>query len=270
MPSSRRPSPTNRFQARCLPCRARRPVLLYQKAYGMRFARSQAEPMTLDTVFDMASVTKVVATATSVMMLVEDGKIPAETTRVATYIPDFGRYGKGRHHDPPPADARVGAPARPRPGRRSVAEPRGSHPRACEERRRRRRASASSTATSTSSSLPRSCRAWRRCVERFVQERLARAPWACATRCSTRRSRSGPGSRPPRCATPYGWPCEGPNQVMLAPASFTDPTARRMGGRGPATPGFFSTAADLAPLLPHGAGWRLRWAHARPFAPRGP
>ena len=36
--------------------------------------------MTVDTVFDMASLTKVVATATSVMMLVEDGKIRWNST----------------------------------------------------------------------------------------------------------------------------------------------------------------------------------------------
>ena len=68
--------------------------VLYQKAYGMRALVPQAEPMTLDTVFDMASVTKVVATTTAVMMLVEDGKIRLND-RVATFIPDFGRYGKG-------------------------------------------------------------------------------------------------------------------------------------------------------------------------------
>ena len=52
--------------------------MLYQKAYGMRSLVPQAEPMTLDTVFDMASVTKVVETTTSVMMLVEDGRIRAQ------------------------------------------------------------------------------------------------------------------------------------------------------------------------------------------------
>jgi CubicO group peptidase (beta-lactamase class C family) len=68
--------------------------ILYQKAYGMRALVPQPEPMTLDTVFDMASVTKVVATTTSVMMLVEEGKVRLND-RVAAYIPDFGRYGKG-------------------------------------------------------------------------------------------------------------------------------------------------------------------------------
>ena len=50
--------------------------------------------MTLDTIFDLASLTKVVATTTSVMMLVEQGRIRL-SDRVAAYIPGFERYGKG-------------------------------------------------------------------------------------------------------------------------------------------------------------------------------
>jgi uncharacterized protein YbbC (DUF1343 family)/CubicO group peptidase (beta-lactamase class C family) len=49
--------------------------------------------MTLDTIFDMASLTKVIATTTSVMMLIEDGRIRL-ADRVSAYIPGFGRYGK--------------------------------------------------------------------------------------------------------------------------------------------------------------------------------
>ena len=49
--------------------------------------------MTLDTIFDLASLTKVVATTTSVMMLVEEGRIRL-SDRVSAYIPGFERYGK--------------------------------------------------------------------------------------------------------------------------------------------------------------------------------
>ena len=49
--------------------------------------------MTLDTVFDVASLTKVVATTTAVMALVEDGRLRL-TDRVSTFIPGFDRYGK--------------------------------------------------------------------------------------------------------------------------------------------------------------------------------
>jgi uncharacterized protein YbbC (DUF1343 family)/CubicO group peptidase (beta-lactamase class C family) len=49
--------------------------------------------MTLDTIFDMASLTKVVATTTSVMKLVEDGRIRL-SDRVSDYIPGFERHNK--------------------------------------------------------------------------------------------------------------------------------------------------------------------------------
>ncbi len=51
--------------------------------------------MTLDTVFDLASLTKVVATAPSVMALVEDGKLRLQD-RVAKHIPEFATGGGAR------------------------------------------------------------------------------------------------------------------------------------------------------------------------------
>jgi uncharacterized protein YbbC (DUF1343 family)/CubicO group peptidase (beta-lactamase class C family) len=67
--------------------------VLYRRAFGQRAVRPAPEPMTLDTIFDVASLTKVVATTTAVMALVEDGRIRL-TDRVSTYIPGFGRYRK--------------------------------------------------------------------------------------------------------------------------------------------------------------------------------
>jgi CubicO group peptidase (beta-lactamase class C family) len=66
---------------------------IYQKAYGHRALVPAREPMTLDTIFDVASLTKVVATTTSIMTLVEEGRVRL-SDRVATFIPEFGRYGK--------------------------------------------------------------------------------------------------------------------------------------------------------------------------------
>ena len=43
--------------------------------YGARASSSARESMTPDTIFDVASLTKVVATATSIMILVERGKL---------------------------------------------------------------------------------------------------------------------------------------------------------------------------------------------------
>ena len=67
---------------------------VYHKAIGNRALVPAVEPMTLETIFDVASLTKGVATATSVMMLVEDGRIRLND-RVSTFIPGFERYGKG-------------------------------------------------------------------------------------------------------------------------------------------------------------------------------
>ena len=67
--------------------------VLWQKAIGQRAVEPAAEPMTADTIFDLASLTKVVATTTSVMKLVEDGRIRLND-RVADYVPGFERYNK--------------------------------------------------------------------------------------------------------------------------------------------------------------------------------
>ena len=44
--------------------------------------------MTLDTIFDMASLTKCLATATAVMQLYEQGKLQFDDP-IARYLPDF-------------------------------------------------------------------------------------------------------------------------------------------------------------------------------------
>ncbi|MBL8206807.1 MAG: beta-lactamase family protein, partial [Blastocatellia bacterium] len=67
--------------------------IVYRKAFGNRALEPNVEPMTLDTIFDLASLTKVVATATSVMILVERGKIRLGDL-VSRYIPEFGEMGK--------------------------------------------------------------------------------------------------------------------------------------------------------------------------------
>jgi uncharacterized protein YbbC (DUF1343 family) len=69
--------------------------IVYWRAFGHRALEPAPIPMTRDTVFDLASLTKVVATATSVMILVERGKIRLSDP-VARYIPEFAQNGKGR------------------------------------------------------------------------------------------------------------------------------------------------------------------------------
>jgi len=67
---------------------------LYEKAFGFRATVPAEEPMTVDTVFDLASLTKVVGTTTAVMTLIEEGRLRLNDT-VASHIPGFERYGKG-------------------------------------------------------------------------------------------------------------------------------------------------------------------------------
>lgn len=68
-------------------------MVLHRKAFGSRSLEPVREPMTLDTVFDLASLTKCIATAPSVMKLVEDGRLRLNDS-VATYLPEFAQNGK--------------------------------------------------------------------------------------------------------------------------------------------------------------------------------
>ena len=67
--------------------------IVFHKAYGNKQVQPETIAMTTDTVFDMASITKPIATATSVMKLVELGKIDVDQA-VAHYIPEFAANGK--------------------------------------------------------------------------------------------------------------------------------------------------------------------------------
>lgn len=62
--------------------------IVHRKAYGDRAVVPAREPMTLDTIFDIASLTKVTATTPSVMKLFEQGKIRL-TDPVTAYLPEF-------------------------------------------------------------------------------------------------------------------------------------------------------------------------------------
>lgn len=67
--------------------------VIYEKAFGDRALEPRREPMTLDTIFDLASLTKVVATTTAVMQLLERGQVRLNDP-VAKYIPEFAQSGK--------------------------------------------------------------------------------------------------------------------------------------------------------------------------------
>ena len=72
---------------------ARKGKVVYRKVFGTRSLSPRREALTADTIFDMASVTKVMATATSIMILVEEGKISLKDP-LSKYIPEFGNRGK--------------------------------------------------------------------------------------------------------------------------------------------------------------------------------
>lgn len=68
--------------------------IVYRKAFGRRAVEPCPERMTVDTIFDLASLTKVVATTTAVMKLVDQGAIRVDDP-VAKYWPAFAANGKG-------------------------------------------------------------------------------------------------------------------------------------------------------------------------------
>jgi len=217
-------------------------AVVWQRAYGNRAVVPVDEPMTLDTMFDLASLTKVVATTTSVMMLVEQGRLRL-TDRVATFIPGFERYGKGRitirdlltHMSGlrPDLDLRedwVGydtaielaaeeVPTDP-PGRRFVYSDINFFLLA--------------DIVARIAGVP---------FDEFVRTRLFE-PLGMRDTMFKPSAALVPRIAPTQPCTPYAWPCDLPGATMLR-GVVHDPTARRMQGvAGHA--GLFSTAADLA------------------------
>ena len=216
--------------------------VVYQRAIGQRALEPAREAMTLDTIFDVASLTKVVATTTSMMKLIEDGRVRL-TDRVSTYIPGFERYNKanitvrqlmthtsGLRPDVDLGDMWVGydkaielameeIPTAP-PGERFVYSDINYF--------------LLGDIVKRVSGLP---------LDRFAKEHIF-DPLGMKdtgfTPPASLRARIAPTEK----CTPYGWPCEGPDMQMLR-GVVHDPTARRMAGvAGHA--GLFSTAADLS------------------------
>lgn len=66
----------------------RKGKIVYRKAFGNRSLVPTVEPMTVDTIFDVASLTKPVATATSIMILIEQGRLQLSDT-IGKFIPDI-------------------------------------------------------------------------------------------------------------------------------------------------------------------------------------
>jgi uncharacterized protein YbbC (DUF1343 family)/CubicO group peptidase (beta-lactamase class C family) len=63
-------------------------------AIGHRALAPAREPMTLDTIFDLASLTKPLATASSIMILIDEGKLRL-SDRLGALLSEFDNHGKG-------------------------------------------------------------------------------------------------------------------------------------------------------------------------------
>jgi uncharacterized protein YbbC (DUF1343 family)/CubicO group peptidase (beta-lactamase class C family) len=72
----------------------RRGKIAYVRVAGRRAIEPKPEPMTRDTVFDLASLTKPIATATSAMILIDEGRLSLRD-RIARLLPEFNNHGKG-------------------------------------------------------------------------------------------------------------------------------------------------------------------------------
>lgn len=216
--------------------------VVFRKAYGNRAVSPAVEPMTLDTIFDMASLTKVIATTTAVMSLVEDGKIRL-TDPVAAFIPEFAKYGKDhvtiRHLMTHTSGLRPDL---------DLGDPWTGYDKAIQLACEEVLTSAPGTRfvySDINFELLAEIvqRVSKTPFKDFVQQRIFKPLGMKDTMFlppASLRSRIAP-TQP---CTEFGWPCEGPNMQMLR-GVVHDPTARRMGGvAGHA--GLFSTADDLS------------------------
>lgn len=67
--------------------------ILYRRAFGLQSLVPERQVMRVDTIFDLASLTKVVATTPAVMQLVQQGLLQLDRP-VADYWPAFAEHGK--------------------------------------------------------------------------------------------------------------------------------------------------------------------------------
>ena len=227
--------------------------VVYQKAIGNRALVPKVEAMTLDTIFDLASLTKVVATTTSVMMLVEEGRVRL-SDRVASFIPGFERYGKaditvrhllthvsGLRPDVDLGDMWTGYD-------KAIELAIEEVPTAAVNER----FVYSDINFFLLGDIVR--RVSGKPLDVFARERIFK-PLGMNDTGFNPPAALQPRIAPTENCTPYGWPCEGPERKMLR-GVVHDPTARRMAGvAGHA--GLFSTAADVSifarMLLNHGS-----------------
>ena len=79
----------------CVVAIGRHDQLVLLKTFGHRQVEPTTEAMTTDTVFDLASLTKPIATATCIMLLIERGKLRLDDP-IAKHWPEFAENGKAK------------------------------------------------------------------------------------------------------------------------------------------------------------------------------
>jgi CubicO group peptidase (beta-lactamase class C family) len=72
---------------------SRRGDVIYHQAFGSRSIEPDRTPMHRDTIFDLSSLTKPLATTAAFLLLVADGRVRVDD-RVTRFFPDFGVHGK--------------------------------------------------------------------------------------------------------------------------------------------------------------------------------
>lgn len=77
----------------CVILVARKRTIVWEKAHGYRSLRPEKVENSADTIYDLASVTKPIATATAIALLLEDGKLSLDD-KVVKYLPAFAQSGK--------------------------------------------------------------------------------------------------------------------------------------------------------------------------------
>ena len=215
---------------------------VYHKAFGHRALRPTKELMTVDTIFDLASLTKVIATTTSAMALVEDGAIRLQDP-VARHIPGFERHGKGgvviEHLLTHVSGLRSGFPLEEEFAGNDVAIER-----AIDERLQ---APAGEMFVYSDINFlllgEIVSRVSGQSLDEFSDTRIF-APLKMRETSFRPVLEFAERIAPTEACRPLSWPCGGPGAQMLR-GTVHDPTARRMGGvAGHA--GLFSTAENLA------------------------
>ena len=216
--------------------------IVYEGTFGARAVDGAPEAMTPDTIFDLASLTKVVATTTSVMILIEEGRLRLRD-RVVTYLPEFASHGKDRitvehllthvsglRPDLPLEEVFEGAGT-------AIARAADEVP----ETGPGERFVYSDINFFVLGEIVR--RVTGQTLDQFARDRIFRPLGMIDTGFNPPASLMPRVAPTQRCA-PLAWPCGGDGAVMLR-GRVHDPTARRMGGvAGHA--GLFSTAGDLA------------------------